>query len=428
MKRLFSLNFYRKQFYRLLKWAEHHMLGLLFVFALLVGSLIVLWPKVFIKIPAGSVGVIYRPLSGGVDLQDLYREGFFLIWPWNQVTVYTTRVQLKELSLELLTSDLLPTQVKVGFQFELNPLTVPMLHKYVGEGYLQTLIVPQIISMARKQVAQFSSKMAYTADISTVAEEIAITADNVIIDKLSPPGLSNVRLVRVSSVQLLEVVFPPNVQQAIQNKVVEAEIADAYKFKIQAASQEAVRKKIEATGVRDFQVIVNENMTQDYLIYRGIQATEQLAQSPNSKTLIFGSGPTGLPLLLGNALENNPPGLAGSAVNSSSIEAGPLEPASQMANPLEPSTAATTSPTSKSMTSKTTSPMMATDPTTTVRRTAPEPAPVAQTPSDTSTTASGNAVGGATDGVTGAPIEPASGDSSSNAKSNPGSEPKVNPR
>ena len=417
MKRFFTLNFYRRLFYRLLKWAEHHMLALLFVFALLVASLIVLWPKVFVKVPAGSVGVIYRPLSGGVDLQHLYREGFFLIWPWNELTVYTTRVQLKELSLELLTADLLPTQVKVGFQFELNPLTVPMLHKYVGENYLQTLIIPQVISMARQQVAQFSSKMAYTADVSTVANEIAITADNVIIDKLSPPGLSNVRLVRVSSVQLLEVVFPQSVQTAIQNKVVEAEVAEAYKFKIQAATQEAVRKKIEATGVRDFQVIVNENMTQDYLIYRGIQATEQLAQSPNSKTLIFGSGPTGLPLLLGNALENNPPGMPAGPLGGTSIEAGPLEPSSQMANPIEPATAARTVTPSSPMTP--TAPTMATDPTTAVRD---------GSPSRLNTTTPDNAQSGSGRQSTGMPSGTVTGNAGTDNKTPVNNDPVMSPR
>jgi regulator of protease activity HflC (stomatin/prohibitin superfamily) len=360
MLRIFSRNFLRKQFVRLVRWAEYHMLGLLFVFALVVGGLIVLWPKIFIKIPAGSVGVIYRPLSGGVDLAHLYREGFFLILPWNELSVYSTRVQLKELSLDLLTADLLLTKVKVGFQYELNPLTVPMLHKFVGPNYLNVLIIPQVVSVSRQQVAKFSSKMAYTEDVAAVANEIAITTDNVLIDKLSPPGLTNVRLVRVSSVQLLEVTFPQIVQAAIQDKVVQAENAEAYKFKIQAATQEAIRKKIEATGVRDFQILVNENMTQDYLIYRGIQATEQLAQSNNSKTLIFGSGPTGLPLLLGNALDNNPNPTSNSALDGSkqsmspqSVESGPLETSSQMRSPLEPATS-TTKP---SMTKATVAPL-----------------------------------------------------------------------
>jgi prohibitin 1 len=301
---IFSLNFYRRKFYQLINFAEHHMLFLLFIFALFFGSLIVLWPRMFVAIPAGSVGTIYRPLSGGVDMNVLYKEGYFLVWPWNSISIYTTRIQFKQLDLELLTADLLRTKVTVAFQYEANPITVPMLHKFVGKDYLNILVIPQIISVARDKVAQFSSKMAYTSDLSQIASDIAITTDNLIISKLSPTGLSDVRLVRVSSVQLLDVRYPQDVQQAIQNKIVEAEIADAYKYKIQAALQEAVRKEAEASGIREFQRIVNDNMTQNYLIFRGIEATEELAKSSNAKTLVFGSGPSGLPLILGNAVDS----------------------------------------------------------------------------------------------------------------------------
>lgn len=348
--KILSRNYYRRQFYRLTRWAEQRMLSLMLVFALLVASLVVLWPRVFVVIPAGSVGVIYRPLSGGVDMEHLYREGFFLIWPWNKITLYNARIQLKELDLELLTADLLRTEVKVSFQFEVNPLTVPMLHKYVGENYLQNLIIPQVVAVTREKVAQFSSKMAYTGDMSQIANDIAISTDNLLIDKLSPPGLTNVRLIRLSSVQLMSVNYPHDVQIAIQNKVVEAEIAEAYKFKIEAAKREAERKAIEAVGIRDFQQIVNDNMTQNYLIFRGIQATEQLAQSANAKTLVFGSGPSGLPLILGNALDNPPvpavPGMMPSGASSkgtpsSSLEAAPVEPASAQKPPLEPASSGT---------------------------------------------------------------------------------------
>lgn len=301
---IFNRNFYRLKFYQLIHLAERHMLLLLFIFTLLVGSFIVLWPRMFVSIPAGSVGTIYRPLRGGVDLSALYKEGYFLVWPWNSISIYSTRIQYKKLDLELMTADLLRTKVTVAFQYEANPITVPMLHKYVGQNYVDILVIPQIISVARDKVAKFSSKMAYTSDLSQITNDIAITTDNLIISKLSPSGLSDVRLVRVSSVQLLDVQYPQDVQQAIQNKMVDAEIADAYKYKIQAAKQEAIRKEAEATGIRDFQRIVNENMTQRYLIFRGIQATEELAKSPNAKTLVFGSGPSGLPLILGNAVDN----------------------------------------------------------------------------------------------------------------------------
>ena len=202
-----------------------------------------------------------------------------------------------------MTADLLKTNVTVSFQYEVNPYTLPFLHKFVGINYLEKMIIPQVIKVTREKVAKLSSQVAFTGDIGQVANDIAITTDSLLVDQLSPPGLSNVRLIRISSVQLTSVEYPPDVQAAIVNKLVEAENADAYKFKIQAARSEAERKIIEANGIKGFQDIVNEGMTERYLRYRGIQATEDLAKSGNAKTLIFGSGPSGLPLILGNAVD-----------------------------------------------------------------------------------------------------------------------------
>jgi regulator of protease activity HflC (stomatin/prohibitin superfamily) len=62
---------------------------------------------------------------------------------------------------------------------------------------------------------------------------------------------------------------------------------------------EAERKRIEAAGIRDFQSIAHEALTENYLRYKGIEASANLANSKNSKVLIFGSGSSGLPLIMG---------------------------------------------------------------------------------------------------------------------------------
>jgi hypothetical protein len=67
-------------------------------------------------------------------------------------------------------------------------------------------------------------------------------------------------------------------------------------------------------------------MTENYLRFRGIQATEELAKSPNAKTLIFGSGPSGLPLVLGNAVENAPPGAMGGTTVQDPLKQPMMQP------------------------------------------------------------------------------------------------------
>jgi hypothetical protein len=71
-------------------------------------------------------------------------------------------------------------------------------------------------------------------------------------------------------------------------------------FALSAKNEKSERKKIEGEGIRDFQQIVSQGISESYLRWRGIEATLQLSQSTNSKVVIIGSGKDGLPIILGN--------------------------------------------------------------------------------------------------------------------------------
>ena len=63
--------------------------------------------------------------------------------------------------------------------------------------------------------------------------------------------------------------------------------------------KEAERKRIEAEGIKQYQNIVSQSLSERLLKWQGIEATKELANSPNSKIVIVGSGDSGLPLILG---------------------------------------------------------------------------------------------------------------------------------
>lgn len=272
---------------------------MLLIGTFVVGSVIVLFPHVVVKIPAGYKGVLYRPFHGGVEENKLLEEGYSLIFPWNSVVQYSARLQLKKLELDVLTSDQLHSKVAVTFQFEANPYTLPLLHKFVGPQYVDTMVIPEVTSITREMFGRMNSSQAFTSGINQVVRDIAINADRVIIDKLSPPGLTAIRLVRISAVQLDSIAYPAEIQTAIENKLVESQNAEAFVYKIQAAKQEVERKVIEAGGVKQYQDIVNAGLTDNYLKLKGIEATSKLAESHNSKMVIFGNSPGGLPVILG---------------------------------------------------------------------------------------------------------------------------------
>jgi regulator of protease activity HflC (stomatin/prohibitin superfamily) len=73
----------------------------------------------------------------------------------------------------------------------------------------------------------------------------------------------------------------------------------AMNFRLQKETQEAQRKRIEAQGVRDFQQIVAQGITPSLLEWKGIEATERLANSTNAKIVMVGNPKNGLPLILG---------------------------------------------------------------------------------------------------------------------------------
>lgn len=293
------MRFIRNIYQKFADWIVTNLISLLIILFLFVGSVVILYPRIVILVPAGSVGVMYRALDGGVALDELVPEGITLIMPWNSVAQYNSRIQVQSLELDVLTSDLLKSRVKLNFQFEVNRLTVPLLHKFVGPNYVKTMVIPEVTSVTREMFGRLSSTQAFTAGINQVVRDIAITADRVIIDKLSPPGLTEIRLVRISAVQLESITFPEEIQKAIEDKLTQAQLTESYVYKLQTAEKEAQRKVLEAKGIKDFQDIVNAGMTENYLRYRGIEASESLAKSENSKIIMFGTSSGGLPLILG---------------------------------------------------------------------------------------------------------------------------------
>jgi regulator of protease activity HflC (stomatin/prohibitin superfamily) len=279
---------------------DYLLQSLLTAFALLA-LIVVLWPYVVKVVPAGSAGVLYRPLFGGVNLNSVYYEGVHFIFPWDTLTQYNARIQTKTVEIDVLTKDLLKTKVTVAYQYEINAMTLPLLHKYVGQNYLETIIEPFIISSTREKVAQFDSSMAFTADMRKIINDIAITANTVLVEKVNPPGIEFVKLVRIPAAEISDIKFPELFQQSIEEKLVQQSKAEAYQYILAAAKQEALRKEIEAEGIRKFQDIVRPGLSEGYLRWKGIEATQKLAESNNAKIVMFGSGSSGLPLILGDA-------------------------------------------------------------------------------------------------------------------------------
>ena len=97
---------------------------------------------------------------------------------------------------------------------------------------------------------------------------------------------------------LRKIGLPTTVANAIQEKLKREQEAEQMKFVLQKEQQEAERKRIEAQGVADFQRIVAQGISPQLLEWKGIEATEKLAASQNTKIVVIGNPKSGLPIIL----------------------------------------------------------------------------------------------------------------------------------
>src|SRR5262249_8113877 len=151
--------------------------------------------------------------------------------------------------------------------------------------FVPTIVEPQFRSAIREVTASYEAKALYSAEREKIATEIFTLFRRLASD----------RGIVVQQVLLRRIGLPPMVANAIQENRRRGQAAGQMKFVLQKEQQEAERKRIEAQGIADFQRIVAQGISTQLLEWKGIEATEKLAASTNSKIVVIGNSKTGLP-------------------------------------------------------------------------------------------------------------------------------------
>ncbi len=173
--------------------------------------------------------------------------------------------------------------------YHLNPERAPEVFQKLTVDYETRVIDPIFRSAIREATASHTANALYTGEREMVGKQI--------YDQVTTQ--LNARGIIVESVLLRDIQLPATLKAAIEAKQQAEQESLAMNFRLQKETQEAQRKRIEAAGVRDFQQIVAQGITPSLLEWKGIEATENLAKSPNSKVVVIGNNKNGLPLILG---------------------------------------------------------------------------------------------------------------------------------
>ncbi|MCD6111678.1 MAG: prohibitin family protein [Bacteroidales bacterium] len=251
---------------------------------------IVFWNKMTVTVEAGHAGVLFKTFSGGVDTEKTYSEGFHFIAPWNKMYKYETRQQETSETMKVLSSNGLEITVDVSAWYKPEFSKLGFLHSRIGTDYLNRIIIPSLRASARSVIGRYTPDELYSIKRDVIQDEIYTESK----DMLSKKYIS------LDKVLIRAVILPPTIKQAIESKLKQEQESLEYKFKLEKATQEAEKQRIEAEGKAIANKIINASLTDKVLREKGIQATIELANSNNTKIVIIGNSKDGMPLILGD--------------------------------------------------------------------------------------------------------------------------------
>jgi len=267
--------------------------GAIIVFAILG---LALWHTVVVRIPSGEVGVRYSLLFGGTVTTHVLPEGIATKLPWDDIYRYEVRVQRLPIEMVGLSAEGMTIQITGAVLYRVVDDEAGVLHKTVGPDYRERIILPVSLASIREVTARYGSQELYSIDYDKLRTEV-------LVELRSDDSFS---LIKYVDLAVTEIKLPDEVTAAIEAKLAQEQIAAAYQFRLLTAQREAERKRIEAIGIRTYYSIVAEALNKTLLTWRGIEATVQLAQSPNTKIVIVGGGEDQMPLILGSDIANAP--------------------------------------------------------------------------------------------------------------------------
>ena len=243
---------------------------------------VILLSSCITRVPTGHVGVL--TLFGRVT-GEVLPEGMHLINPLKTSNEMSIQTQTIKESASVPSSEGLVMNLDTSLIYHLNPEKASEVFQKIGANYETVVIEPTLRAAIREATASHSANALYTGEREMVAKQIS----DQLATALNPRGLL------VENVLLRDIQLPQTLKTSIEAKQQAEQEALAMNFRLQKEKQEAERKRIEAAGIRDFQQIVAQGISPQLLEWKGIEATELLSKSPNTKVVVIGNPKNGLP-------------------------------------------------------------------------------------------------------------------------------------
>jgi prohibitin 1 len=233
----------------------------------------------------GEVGVkrSFGRLQDKVKLPGVYVYSPF----FSRVIKVPIQTQNLELNVDLPSKEGLLVSTQISLLYRIKAESVPNIIATIGGVGYEDIIVKTVF---RSAIANVSSQF-YAKDMHTSQR---INIERTVTQKMD--SLLSSRGFVVEAVLLKSIKLPAGLTQSIEDKLESEQEAQRMEFVLQKERQEAIRKQIEAEGIRDAQKIISEGLSPIFIQWKSLDVFKTLSSSPNTK-IIMTDGRT--PMLIG---------------------------------------------------------------------------------------------------------------------------------
>jgi len=235
-------------------------------------------------VKTGHVGVV--TVFGRITGRTL-PEGIHIVSPLARVQELDIKTQEIKERTSVPSSEGLIMGIEASVLYHLQPDRASDVLQKIGTGYAEVLLIPNFRSAIRTVTAVHTASALYSDAREGIASRILTDLQQ----QVQPRGIV------IENVLLRDLQLPDTLKHAIESKQQAQQDAQRMEFVLQKERQEAERKRVEAQGIKDFQNIVSQGISDKLLEWKGIEATIELSKSQNAKIVVVGNSKTGLPLL-----------------------------------------------------------------------------------------------------------------------------------
>jgi len=199
---------------------------------------------------------------------------------YNPFTSSVIRVPIrtinKEIKLNLPSKEGLNVQAEISILYHIEEDKVSEIISSVGKGYERTLILSTFRSASADVCARFYAKDMHSGKRGEIEKEIKTQMAKLLKDR----GFN------IEAVLMKSITLPKGLYSAIEAKLQAEQAAQQMEFVLQREEKEAERKRIEAQGIRDAQLIIKEGITEGNIQWKSLEVLKEISMSPNAKLIL----------------------------------------------------------------------------------------------------------------------------------------------